>query len=638
MPTEVADGARIAGGWNASWQSRDSSTPIDSEQTQRPHVTLPLPVWTALIGFAVLTCFAAVLYAVFHGQGRATLEQMADEAHREWAGAGEAAASAQVVAATSVINSTYAAGKELAMGSLELRQALLAAGLSADNRLLPFQLVGVADTDGGYTGVGITTAGGQIGVASAGEQETLDFVPWDGGVTTSLPDWRVTDRAWFQAGLVAAERSQFVGPLMGLDGNMQYSTVLGEPGSGRVWMGSIPVSTMAQLVQDAWTPAGRYNAALVIVHPEGGPTTDRPTPSEPVETVWASNNAPTELIEEAAANLGSRVSRTSTATSPDGDHWFVTVGRLLPGNNTAVWALASPAEPGTDLSTDRYLLTAITAGVLLLFAAVLCSLGPARRLRRLADKIRGATEQHFTSRVTELVAIRDAYRTTRERHERDLCTARAHSQNLVRLHVRTTEAHEGELRRIAAFVHDGPLQSAIAARMWIRDDSAHVVAPLEQCRDELRDLTTALSGDEFGPGGLPRKLSELAAEMSATPGFDVTVETPEVSNVHPTVGRVLVRAARELLHNSRKHSGSPTATLHLAVTPQMVRLTVTDEGVGFANTLGENDTAGAGFGLLSLRVQLEELGGTVDINDTAAGGAAVVVSVPPHPTPERSFS
>jgi signal transduction histidine kinase len=96
----------------------------------------------------------------------------------------------------------------------------------------------------------------------------------------------------------------------------------------------------------------------------------------------------------------------------------------------------------------------------------------------------------------------------------------------------------------------------------------------------------------------------------------------------PDVESALLRVGQEALANAVKHARASQVELTLAYAPGIVRLTVQDDGDGFAPgalAYAPADAAG-GFGLLGMRERLAALGGS--LTATSAGGAVVTATVP----------
>ena len=80
--------------------------------------------------------------------------------------------------------------------------------------------------------------------------------------------------------------------------------------------------------------------------------------------------------------------------------------------------------------------------------------------------------------------------------------------------------------------------------------------------------------------------------------------------------------------NVAKHAGATQVRLTLEYTPDAVRLSISDDGVGFDELPAGVAAPGpwGGFGLLGMRERLMALGGTLEL--TSDGGAQVVAVVP----------
>ena len=100
----------------------------------------------------------------------------------------------------------------------------------------------------------------------------------------------------------------------------------------------------------------------------------------------------------------------------------------------------------------------------------------------------------------------------------------------------------------------------------------------------------------------------------------------------PSVESALLRIGQEALVNVAKHSGATQVEVVLEYTPDDVRLSIADNGVGFDEAaVREHRTAAApwtGFGLLGMRERIAALGGILEL--TSDRGARVLAVVPRH--------
>lgn len=86
----------------------------------------------------------------------------------------------------------------------------------------------------------------------------------------------------------------------------------------------------------------------------------------------------------------------------------------------------------------------------------------------------------------------------------------------------------------------------------------------------------------------------------------------------------LFMAVKEALHNVVKHSRATTVNLSAAITPQSLRLTVTDDGRGFT----EGTADAQADGLCNIRQRLAEIGGACNITSEPGRGTTVLLEFP----------
>ena len=203
-------------------------------------------------------------------------------------------------------------------------------------------------------------------------------------------------------------------------------------------------------------------------------------------------------------------------------------------------------------------------------------------------------------------------------------------------------AEERQRRRVAIEVHDSISQNLAFLKMKLGDQ--RILTPsssLAETMDEVLDLvdetiqyTRAL-------------ISELGSPILYELGFVPAVEwlTQQAQNQHgilvdfendsqpkplsEDVRVLLFQAARELLVNIAKHSQARTAKVSITREGDQVRVDVEDDGVGFDSAeIGSSmDTTGR-FGLFSIRVRLEPLGGHMEVESKLGHGTRVTLLAP----------
>ncbi|HEY8700995.1 MAG TPA: ATP-binding protein [Arthrobacter sp.] len=108
-------------------------------------------------------------------------------------------------------------------------------------------------------------------------------------------------------------------------------------------------------------------------------------------------------------------------------------------------------------------------------------------------------------------------------------------------------------------------------------------------------------------------------------GVRVRWETPHHGvDIPATCATLLYQAAQETLTNVVRHSHATELTVRLAAVYHGVRLTITDNGVGFSQSTGRNH----GYGVCLMTMAIHEAAGTVSIESTPGNGAQVAITIP----------
>ncbi|PNE40520.1 MULTISPECIES: histidine kinase [Streptomyces] len=150
---------------------------------------------------------------------------------------------------------------------------------------------------------------------------------------------------------------------------------------------------------------------------------------------------------------------------------------------------------------------------------------------------------------------------------------------------------------------------------------------LTEARDFVADRTPPPLRDNSLAHAVRRQADALSEQTGMT--VRCTVHGAERPVPMPAAV-VLLRSAQESLANVRKHAaGARTVTVTLAYEPHTVRLTVADDGAGFAA-----DRDHAGYGLRGMRTRAEEIGGHATADSRPGQGATITITVPADPGDE----
>jgi signal transduction histidine kinase len=208
---------------------------------------------------------------------------------------------------------------------------------------------------------------------------------------------------------------------------------------------------------------------------------------------------------------------------------------------------------------------------------------------------------------------------------------------------RTMRSAEEERSRLAAELHDGPIQRLTALGYGLDEarialevgnlphgldmlGTAHHVLAIEI--DELRRLMSALRPPVLDQRGLVLALRDLIDAFQRQTGIACTLMGTRDVRLDPDRETVLYRVVQEALTNVAKHSGASRVTVYLRADEGEVETRVSDDGIGFdALTAGELTNRGH-YGLAGMRERVELAGGSYRLISAPGYGTVVLARVP----------
>jgi PAS domain S-box-containing protein len=203
---------------------------------------------------------------------------------------------------------------------------------------------------------------------------------------------------------------------------------------------------------------------------------------------------------------------------------------------------------------------------------------------------------------------------------------------------RLERAQEEERRRIAADIHDDPIQAMSAVdlrlQMLLGSGTAVTKAELERLHEivihsieRLRSLLFELHPTMLDREGLVAALSFLVEHAAIETGWTVEVVNDLEDEPSADEGAILYRIAQEAITNVRKHARASRVTLRVGTIDGGVKIVVEDDGDGFdAISMGE-PTPGH-LGLTTMVERAELLGGWCRVTSTAGSGTGVECWLP----------
>ena len=154
---------------------------------------------------------------------------------------------------------------------------------------------------------------------------------------------------------------------------------------------------------------------------------------------------------------------------------------------------------------------------------------------------------------------------------------------------------------------------------------------LSQTIRDTRTLTFELSPPVLYELGLQAALEWLAEIVRKQNGLKVDVAGDGSDRSLDAEKRVvLFRTCRELLFNVVKHAGATSARVSLKGDGAAIMVKISDDGTGFDPNLLQSgyDPLESGFGLFSIREQLEHRGGIFEVDSGPGRGSEVTIVMP----------
>jgi signal transduction histidine kinase len=217
-----------------------------------------------------------------------------------------------------------------------------------------------------------------------------------------------------------------------------------------------------------------------------------------------------------------------------------------------------------------------------------------------------------------------------------------------RLSDRLMRVEEGERRRLALALHDGPQQSIAGIGLIVQAAHDTIRAgevdqglgsldrALEHCRGvvrSLRTLTFALEPITLRDHGFMAAFCELAGQLSESHGVEIAVDAGAIDALDRQAQVSLYRIAQEATTNAVKHAGGTRIDVTARTLEKGgIELCIADDGRGAAGH--DLHRGGMHRGVDAMRERALGVGGTMTFEETLGGGCTVRVIVPPRPASE----
>jgi ligand-binding sensor domain-containing protein len=198
-----------------------------------------------------------------------------------------------------------------------------------------------------------------------------------------------------------------------------------------------------------------------------------------------------------------------------------------------------------------------------------------------------------------------------------------------------------ERTRIAREIHDTLAQDFVGvstqleltahllARSQVLEASQQVDRTRELVREGLADARRSIWDLRVAStqSALPMRLTHLT-EQSSTDHLKTEIKVGGTYRaLAPSLEDEVFRIAQEAVANIVRHSKATRATLDLRYHPNDLTLTISDNGVGFV-AMDSTWPAKGHFGLQGMHERAEQIGASLSVTSSSAGGTTVTLSAP----------
>lgn len=257
----------------------------------------------------------------------------------------------------------------------------------------------------------------------------------------------------------------------------------------------------------------------------------------------------------------------------------------------------------------------------------------------------GKVTRDFTERMQAEKALQNE---VRERTDAQLKLSNSEA-SLRRLSLHLLHSQDEERRRIGRDLHDSLGQYLSVLKMKL-DSAARALGPehqlfqtdIEECANladesirELRTIAYLLFPPMLEEMGLKSAILWYLEGFSKRSGIQISLDVaPDFSRLHRDAELALFRVLQEGLANVHRHSGSPSADIHLRVADGKALLEIVDQGQGMPQAdmeqLGRDWTGSLGVGIRGMIERMRQLGGDLELFSSTEG-TRVRASIPLAP-------
>jgi two-component system sensor histidine kinase UhpB len=214
-------------------------------------------------------------------------------------------------------------------------------------------------------------------------------------------------------------------------------------------------------------------------------------------------------------------------------------------------------------------------------------------------------------------------------------------RRLQALSKRVLAVQEEERRSISRDLHDDIGQSLAALKIGLHrlareaaPSQAELVAECvgiaDQSLDMLRNLALELRPPQLDQLGLAEALGWLAEHQGAASGLAIRCDTSRLARRPPAALEIACyRIAQEALNNATRHAKAKSILIAVESDDRLLKLTVSDDGVGFDEESSRQRALTAGrLGLIGMEERAQLAGGRLKLRTVQGAGTTLTAIFP----------
>jgi signal transduction histidine kinase len=208
---------------------------------------------------------------------------------------------------------------------------------------------------------------------------------------------------------------------------------------------------------------------------------------------------------------------------------------------------------------------------------------------------------------------------------------------------RLLQAQENERRRFASEIHDNLGQQLLIIKNWallcldkipknnkVRGQINQIQETAEIALQDVRSIAKNLSPYHLDKAGLTNTIDFMIKQVAESSNLKLTSEIDKVDGILTKEAELnLYRIVQESLNNIIKHSQASKAKVVLKRNGNGLRLTVTDNGIGFQTAPDDYQRDGTGLNGMTERAKM--LGGNLTVKSIPKKGTEIILELNTNP-------